>query len=263
MSLFASIHKMLPRWLTDDDGGKVAASLALTADDFIARARLGLLARFPSYAPDDDALAAIGRDRRIVRGINEPRASYAARLSRAFDDHKRRGNPFAMLQQLRAYLQANCVVRTVDRRGNWYTVDAAGAESCVINAANWNWDGVSVSQWSRFWTIIYPEGGTKPWAPSGNIGSSTLWGDGKIGHSNLTIGTTATRDQCASVWSIIRDWKPAGTKCEWVIIAFDSASFSPAGSTDPAGEWGNWSKTTAGGDVVPVRLATARYWSPE
>lgn len=260
MSIFESMHKMLPRWLTDGDGGKVAASLALTADDFIARARLGLLARFPGYAPDDAALAAIGRDRRIIRGINEPSAAYAVRLSSAFDDHKRRGNPFAMLKQLQTYLQARCVVRTVDRRGNWYTRDADGVESYVLNTANWDWDGTPASpQWARFWTIIYPEGGTKPWAPSGLIGSATLWGDGKIGHPDLTIGTTATRDQTASVWSIIRDWKPDGTKCEWVIIAFDADSFSPAGSTNPAGLWGNWSN----GAGAPVRLASARYWSPQ
>lgn len=243
---------LLPSWLASE----VAASLALLVDDFAARARLALLARFPAYAPDDAAFAAMGRDRLIVRGINEPSAAYAARLSTAFDDHKQRGNPFALLRQLRAYLQADCIVRTVDRRGNWYSIAADGTETTNINAANWNWDGGAASAWARFWVIIYPVNGTDPWAINGNWGDADLWGAGVWGTAGKTIGTTATADQVAAVRQIIRDWKPAGTTCEWIIVAFDEATFTPAGATDPAGEWGSWGNHTG----APVRLASARYW---
>lgn len=256
MSFFESFQKLLPWWLVAGDGGKVAASLSLLVDDFAARVKLGLIARFPSYAPDDAALAAIGRDRRIVRGINEPATAYAARLMRAFDDHKTRGNPFAMLRQLRAYLQAPCVVRTVDRRGNWFSIAADGTETTNIDTSNWDWDGGASTQWARFWVIIYPIGGTTPWAPAGDIGDAGLWGDGLVGHSDKTIGTTATVDQVATVRSIVRDWKPAGTTCEWIIIAFDDTTFTPAGATNPGGAWGTWGNHTG----APVRLATARYW---
>lgn len=258
MSLFESFSGLVPWWLRSGDGGSVLASLSLWADDFMARARLGILARFPDYAPDDAALAAIGRDRRIVRGINEPAASYAARLIRAIDDHKQRGNPYALLRQIRAYLQADCVVRTVDRRGNWYSIAADGTESSSIDTGNWDWDGTPASpQWARFWLVIFPAGGTDPWATSGLIGGGALWGNGLVGgHPTKTIGTTATVDQVAAVKSIVRDWKPAGTVCEWVIIAFDDTTFTPAGATMPAGAWGNWSD----GAGSPVRLSTARYW---
>ncbi len=253
-----SFRFFLPSWLTAGDGGKVAASLSLMLDDFVARARLAMLARFPAYAPDDAALAALGRDRLIRRGINEPAASYAVRLSRAFDDHRTRGNPYTMLRQLRAYLQADCVVRTVDRRGNWFSIDADGVESSSMDTGNWDWDGGSLTNWARFWVIIYPVNGTNPWAVSGLWGDATLWGDGLWGHPTLTIGTTATTDQVASVKSIIREWKPAGTTCEQIIIAFDAATFTPAGATDPNGEWGGWSNNTG----QAVRLQSARYWSP-
>jgi len=256
MSFFAAFQDLTPSWLSSSDGGKVLASLALLADDFAARAKLALVSRFPDYAPDDAALAAIGRDRLIVRGINEPAAAYATRLKRAFDDHKQRGNPFALLRQLRAYLQADCVVRTVDRRGNWYTIEADGTETSTIGAANWEWDERTTAEWSRFWVIIYPIDGVTPWAiTAGAIGDSGLWG-GVIGSTTLTIGTTATSDQVASVRSICRDWKPAGTTCEWIIVAFDDATFTPAGATDPNGEWGTWGNHTG----APVRLSTARYW---
>jgi hypothetical protein len=261
VSFLTAFRKYVPAWLSADEGGLVGESLSQMQEDFRLRAKLAMVARFPEFAAayvDDAALAAIGRDRRIVRGINEPAAAYAARLVRAIDDHRTRGNPYTMLRQIQAYLQARCVVRTVDRRGNWFTLDADGTPSANVGAANWNWDGKSLSLWGRFWVVIYPEGGIRPWRQTGpTLVTPTLWGDGLLGHSDLTIGTTATRNQVVSVQSIIRDWKPANTICEWIIIAFDSASFSPAGSTDPAGAWANWSD----GHGQPIRLSTARYWS--
>ena len=251
-----TFYSLAPSWLTSGDGERVLASLSLMLDDFSARARLGLLARFPGYAPED-ALPALGRDRRIIRGIGEPAAAYGERLTGAFDELRTRANPFTLLRQLRAYLQANCVVRTVDRRGNWFTIDADGAESYVQATGNWDWDGTPASpDWARFWVIICPENGTTPWAPSGNWGDPTLYGNGVFGNAGYTFGTTATPEQVAAVRSIIREWKPAGTTCEWVIVAFDAATFTPAGATDPAGGWGNWSD----GAGAPARLATARYW---
>lgn len=255
MSFAEWMLKWSPRWLKGGDGEKVIGSLGLLLDDFAARARAGLLARFPGYA-DDEALAALGRDRKIVRGINEPSAAYAARLSLALDALKTRGNAYTLLEQIRAYLQAPCVVRIVDRRGNWWTIEADGSYTSNVDTGLWNWDGGSLANWARFWLIIYPVGGTTPWAPSGNWGDATLWGDGKWGHSDRTIGTTATVDQVAAVRQIVRDWSPRHAVCEWIIIAFDPASFSPSGSTDPAGTWGTWSNHTGG----PVRLSSARYW---
>lgn len=257
LGLLRRFQRLMPSWLAAGDGGMVPASLAVMLDDFGARAMSALLARFPSYAPDDAALAAMGRDRLITRGINEPAAAYAVRLSRAFDDHKTRGTPYTLLRQLRAYLQADCVVRIVDRAGNWYSIDAAGVASSSIATGNWDWDGGAATEWSRFWVIIYPVGGTNPWAIAGNWGDADLWGTGVWGTAGATIGTTATVDQVASVRSIIANWKPANAVCEWIIVAYDAATFTPAGATDPAGLWGTWGNHTG----APVRLASARYWS--
>lgn len=254
MSVFEIFQKITPSWLHDGDGGNVLASLALIKDDFIARVKLGLLTRFPSYAVDDVSLGAIGRDRKILRGINEPAASYSAREIRWLDDHIRRGNPFALLEQIQAYLQAPCVVRTVDRRGNWFSIDANGNKTTNINSGNWNWDSVPSPRWARFWVIIYPVGGTNPWAKQGKFGHGLKFG-APIG----TLGTTATADQIAGIKSIIREWKPLGTRCEWVIIAFDSTSFAPDGTNGPDGNYDKWSKVV-GTTRVKSRLTSARYW---
>jgi hypothetical protein len=259
VSFLTAFQKYVPSWLSKGEGGLVGSSLAQQMEDMRVRAKLALVARFPEYAAtyvDDAALAAIGRDRRIVRGINEPAASYAARLVRAIDDHRTQGNPYTMLRQIQAYLQARCVVRTVDRRGNWYSLDGDGNASSLLKTGNWDWDGRAASpEWARFWVIIYPEDGIKPWRPSGLWGDATLWGDGLWGHADKCIGLTATPDQMSSLKSIIRDWKPAGTTCEWMIVAFDPDTFDPAISMDINGEWGTWGNHTGG----PVRLETARY----
>lgn len=243
------------RWLLEDEGGLVGYSLDLIKDAFVERTRLGLLIRFPEQDPrgtpaPDDALAAMGRDRRVVRGISEPSASYVRRLKAWLDDRKTAGNAFALMQRLAEYLGSGVSFRVVDNAGNWYSRDTAGNRTLVIGAANWNWDGLT-AQWARFWVIIYPGTlwtRTPAWDAVGTAWDST----------GGTLESTATPEQVATVRALIADWKPAGTTCVNVIVAFDPASFNPA-SPEPNGFWGSVSRNV-GGVQVPTRLATASYW---
>ena len=242
MSFVEAYQKLAPRWLTEGDGGLVLASIALMADDFAARARTALLARFPSYAPDDAALAALGRDRRIVRGINEPAAAYAARLSRAFGDLQTRGNAYALMEQIRAFLQVDVLIRTVDVNGTYYEIAADGTRTANSATGLWNWDSPPAGdpRWARFWVIIYPTGGTLPWAFRGTatFGDGSAWGDD-------TVTTEATENEVAGLRSIIREWKPAGTVCEWIIVSYDTGLWGPSGVL-PSGHMGDWSAVSAG-----------------
>ncbi len=241
-----AFKKLVPAWLADD----VLYSLGVMKDAFAERTRQGLMARWPSYAPPS-ALPYLARDRRIVRGINEPVATFRARLRRWLRDHRVRGNPFALMAQLRAYCNADVRIRIVDRRGNWYALDRDGSVSWLLNQANWSWDDGGLDRWARFWVIIYPTTSGEPWGPA-------VWG-GTGCDETTTVGTTATPEQVATVRAIIRDWKPAGTRCEWVVIAFDDASFDPA-APEPDGHWGRWGKDDGAGNYIPSRLDTARYW---
>ena len=248
--------KLLPWWLTAEDGAKVNYSLGLLMDAYLTRLLQGLRARWPSHAMPS-ALPFLGRDRRIVRGINESAESYAARLLRWLDDHRIRGNPYALMEQLRAYCQADVRIRTVDMRGNWYTIERDGTKSVSLQQGNWDWDGADASRWSRFWVIIYPTSDGLPWEarPVG-------WDDGDWwGDPSLTLGTTATANQASTVKSIVRDWQPDGTRCEWIIIAFDDTSFAPDDSSPPLpdGTWGKWGKLVSG-NYEESRDETARYW---
>lgn len=271
MLTFRTIRRLLgPPWLTTGEAGLVGYSLDLLKDAFVERVRLGLLVRFPFQGPDGttappDALAAIGRARGVRRGLNESAASYANRCLRWLDDRKTQGSPFALMQKLAEYTGPGCKFRTVDTRGNWYTREVDGSTSYVLKRANWEWDDHPVdipsgkNRWSRFWVFIYPP--ATLWTPQpfdwGDVAGPD-WGDPVD-----TWGTTATGDQVKTIQAIVNEWKPAGTRCVNIIIAFDPASFDPAAAVDdpgmPNGQW-EFDGRVVGGVMVPARLDTARYW---
>ena len=264
---FRVLRKFMgPAWLTQDGESELLGYvLDLIKDGYMERLRKGLLARFPQNDPTgqttapDDALAAMGRDRRIIRGVNETSQAYAVRLIQWLDTWKTAGNPFALMNQIAAYLGPGPSYRTVDIRGNWYSRAADGTPSVLLQQANWDWDGATdaLARWSRFWIVIYPNG---LWA------AGPKWGDAgaKWGTPGRTWGSTATSDEVSTIKTIVSQWKPAGTRCINIIIAFDPTSFDPTTVRDgtglPDGNWGQWSKQV-GGAYVPSRLATARYWS--
>lgn len=254
---FRSLRQFLaPRWLTEGEGGLVGYALDLMKDAFAERLRLGLMARLPQNDPTGtttappDALAAMGRDRRVVRARSETDAQYAARLLRWIDDRKQAGSAFTLMQKLSEYLGPLPSYRTVDHRGNWYSRAANGTESYLLDQGNWNWDGAAATEWSRFWVIIYPNGlWTQPDA-WGDVG--TEWGE------TVGWGSNASSEDVQMVRAIVADWKPANAVCVNIIVAFDPASFNPT-APEPDGTWGNWSKVS-GGVRVPSRLSTAIYW---
>lgn len=255
MNFRASLQKIAAPFLLLGDGGTFLDVLG-TAIDAHARAALeGSRAWLPGLAPDD-ALPYIGRDRRIVRGFAESPNSYVGRLVRWLDDWKKAGNAYAMMRQLRGYLSPFAVrIRVVNNGGTWYTLNADGTTEYrrTKPAPNWNWDGAT-SAWSRFWVILYPP--AELWEPSSPLGSGGVLGEGR------TIGTTATREQVATVRALVRQWKPAGSRCPYIIIAFDPASFDPEGPPGPPLPDGDWKRHGKGGSGPRVRgrLATARYW---
>jgi hypothetical protein len=255
-------YKLAPSWLvgtvqSEDEGEYVWYSLTVIMDAFLERALQSVKAKFPTYAPSD-AFQYLSRDRKIIRGRDETDAGFATRLLRYLDDHRTRGNPYVLMEQIRAYMGVDVLIRTVDARGNWYTIAADGTRSYSLDTGNWEWDSEPAANWSRFWVIIYPDATLGPWTIEDDWGDATLWGDGLWGHPTRSFGMTSTPEDAAAIRTIIRDWKPAGTLCEWIIIAFDSSSFDPAAPEPSGGDYVNWHK--GGGTAVPARLSTARYW---
>jgi hypothetical protein len=247
---FRNLYRhLVPGWLlgegperTDNDqreGEKVLYSLSLLLDAMTERLRLGLLARFPSYA-EDDALNLIGRDRGIPRGRNERKEHYAARLRgwRGPRGHQTRGSAFALLNQVAHYFgQARCY--TIDVKGKRNDRAADGAESYSYGNP-WNWDGVwSYGQpWARFWIVIdltqtTPNADAAKHEAHPGIGSGACWG-GKIKNPDTTIGIAGFKPgDGRGVRRLVtppRAWKPAGTRAEYVVYSLTGADPEPDGS---------------------------------
>lgn len=256
---FRLVRRFLgPKWLTSEEGELVGYALDIVKDGFVRRVELGLLARFPHQDANErpappDALAAQGRDRRVMKGLNETGESYAARLLLWLDDRKTAGNAFSLLKKLAEYTGPGPSFRTVDARGNWYSRAADGTLSYSLNTGNWNWSGPIGDRWSRFWVIVYPNGLWEELPNDWGDAAGPNWTEGAG-----TLGSTATSEHVQSIRAIVADWKPAGTRCVNIILALDPASFNPA-SPEPDGLWERWSKNVAGVQV-PARLSTARYW---
>jgi hypothetical protein len=253
--------KLGPPWITEGDGELLGYSLDLMKETLVERVRQGLLVRFPQNGPNGetaplDALVTMGRDRRVVRGLFDTDAEYAARLKLWLDDRRRCGNPYMLLQKLSEYLGPLPSFRTVDARGNWFSRAADGTETALLQQENWDWSGDAIGErWSRFWVIIYPN---TLWVANADDWGATTWGDPDWGDSAETWGSTAPTEHVQTVRAIVADWMPAGTRCVNIIIALDPASFDPT-APEPDGLWEGFSKNV-GGTQVPARLSTARYW---
>ena len=235
-----AFYKLTPSWSHTGDCERVLYSQGVIMDAALERLEQGLNARFPTRTQAAGSLALIGQDRNIVRGIGESDESYALRLRewRYPRGHRVRGNAFAMLTQLRAYFAPVGPIRarTVDARGNWHTIDYDGSRSHNWNVGDWDWDGAPPApRFARFWVILYIENLYRR-APL--IGDPELWG-GAIGIPGYAIGAYdgITVDINNTIRSIVRTWKPAGTKAEGVIFSDSDDAFIPGVTEETDGTW--------------------------
>ncbi len=253
---FRRLRKFIaPTWLTEEEGELVGYSIDLLKDGALQRLYLGLLSRFPQNGPNGetappDALAALGRDRRVVRGIFETPAEYALRLVNWLVDRRKAGSAFALLQKLSEYTGPGFAFRTYDARGNCFSRDVDGVETTELGTT-WDWDG-EPERWARFWVVVYP---TALWSTTARQYANVATPDWNPNAGQW--GVNMDREHIRTLQSIVADWKPEHAECVHIIIAFDPASFDPA-APEPDGTWGSWGKIV-GGQRVPARLATARY----
>ena len=250
------LRKITPRFLSGYFGTRVLHTLGLVNDALTERVLLGIAARFPDRAPDDAALGAIGRDRRIIRGFDESATSYAERLKVWLTDWRRAGHAYAVMNQIAGYLSPHSVqIRIVTNTGVWYTRASDGTESRTATSPNnWDWDGDTTVSWSRFWVIIYPPVDGSLWGEERT--DAGTYGDGhSIGFS------TDVQKAANTIRRIIQEWKPAHSQCEWILISFDWDEYDPTDAPAiPDGEWGPWHDKTTSAPASPSRDSGTRYW---
>ncbi len=141
-----AILRVMPPWLRRTNGAKLLWVIGVAVDSLADQTAAGVRTRFPGFV--SDALPLIGRDRRIVRGPGESDANYAGRLLRWWDDHARRGGPYALLEQLFRFFGANIVQSDlVYHSGTRYVLDTLGTITRDVIA--WGADGTAL--WAQAW----------------------------------------------------------------------------------------------------------------
>lgn len=143
-----TLRKISPPWLQRGLAEKIGYAIAVQIDAISDVATAGVFARYPGLGTPT-ALQLIGRERRIRRGRLETDASYAGRLRRWLVDHPRRGGPYALLEQLRAYFSAAPFpIHLASISGVRYVLDVDGAITRDVPAVR------NKARWAR-WVLLY------------------------------------------------------------------------------------------------------------
>lgn len=255
-----TLLRIVPSWLSADDGGKVLFVLGVLIDASVERLRQGLDARFPSRT-GPSALVLIGQDRGIQRGRSETDAHYAARLKawRYPRGHRVRGSAFALLEQISEYWGA-VADWVIDANGTRHDRTAAGVESYSYGNS-WTWD--SLTGLARFWVCV---DGSDLFTEHPDFGDANLFG-GSLGTDGAYVWGMAgwTYDDTRAMRRLMtgRAWRPAGTQPEWLVVSLDGTDPTPDAT------WEHWSENTAGaagfrdnvGTQVAARDVDFRYVS--
>lgn len=258
----------VPRRYQQRNGYRLLYSWALVADAAIEIALQGMAARHPGFGTET-ALSRISRDRGIRRGFLESATDFAARVVTWLDDHKKQGNAFELMRQIRGYIGPKTPrIRHVWTNGAlgvsvWKTLESDGTVTKEIRALNWDWDGKDVDETyqTRAWLIIYSTPPNDVWTDDETWDDTAFrtWDEDEA--TVNTWGSTATAEQIQGVRDIIADWKSAATLVPEILICFNDALFDPSDGAppNPEGLWAKYSKTV-GGVAVLARADETVYW---
>lgn len=209
----AAVKRAAPPWLRRVVGGAVLGAIGDVMNEIRDATARGVAARFPGAIDLPSALSYIGRDRVIIRGLGEPSSSYAGRLRRWWDDHRFRGGPYPLLEQLRAfYASSPRRIDLVYESGTRLVLHPDG--SITRDAIAWR--DTAGPAWALLWVFVHlPAGVTE-------------------------VGTV----EAAGVLSIVRSWT-AGHVSEYRVFGlYDGADLwgYPEGElwgADDAFTWGD------------------------
>lgn len=160
-----------PPWLGGEWGERLMYAQGIQLDALGEYLRMGILQRFPELC-QPEMLFALGRDKKIFRGLSESDENYARRLVQFKRTWKLAGNAPTLLRQLWELQRPNAVrmryvvngydadpATTGNQFADWWTCegDANGDPVLTyerVSPSNWNWDGAAGYN-IRFWLIIY------------------------------------------------------------------------------------------------------------
>ena len=268
-----------PTWLQGEVGEKYLYAQSVVVDATADRVLAGVHSYMPEKC-DPSCLPYIGRDRSVIRGINETDASYAHRCKTAIYDWHFAGLGEGIMSSLLGYLSPSApLVRVVWaahgtylQPTQWEWVDDGDGPAGEVQsfstmhpggyAAEWHWD--TIDNRRRFWVILYVNTVGDPWvAETGYYDSTTTYGDGEA------YGITGiSTEQCQTLLNIIKTFKSAHSRCEQVVICFDSTLLDPFNmsgtypsgynNTLPTPNWASYGYDSSG-YYSPGRSASCRF----
>lgn len=237
-----------PAWLIQKNNGKILWTVGILGDVSIQWLVDGMQQRLPLYA-EEAALPFLSRDRGIRRGAAEDVGGLRQRLVRWLPSHRRKGNPFAILEQVQAYFSPGApLVRIVEHaparagrpsRATWSSTFPDGAEVVQVQSpSNFDWDSADpladeTRDHVRFFLLVY-----QPPA-AGALFVEDQITDDLPGATWSTIGPTNSYGNAQDLLQMANDWKSSGSWVAGAIVVFDQASFLPLG-TGPGYPDGTW-----------------------
>ncbi len=266
-----ALKSIIPNWLSEVPGLKVGFTvlfvIALFCDLLVEVMLEGLFAAWPGKGTST-ALSLNGRSRGFVRGLGETDDAYALRLIAWLDTWPDAGADELLVRLIQGYLGNNLVVRLIDRRGRFTTIDANN-DVTVEHDATWNFDATELPErtawWSDFWVVVYVTDGR--WATYTDL-TDTLWLQ-NFGHTDRGgVGHTVDRHTPQDIKTLLGIFKGAHTYCEAIVFTDDTALFIPGalGATYPDGRWGHWSRLSAGVQIraraIDSGAGSIRFWVP-
>jgi hypothetical protein len=144
-----TMWRSVPPWLKVGVAHRYLYAIAVQLDAAGDALLAGVKMRFPNLY-SSDSLPEIGSERRIRRGLTESAENYASRLVRWFEDHRRRGGAYALLQQLFFHYAPNTFpIALWYPSGTRYLMDAAGNITWQLPVT-----ASHVQNWAR-WSLLY------------------------------------------------------------------------------------------------------------
>lgn len=236
------LRLIMPPWLQRTVGAKLLTAIGEQIEALLVRTALSVKLRFPGHDEanvDEEALAYIGRDRKIRRGPSEDAVTYARRLRLWFQTHRTRGGAYALLRQLHAYTLdwLNVRMDVVAKSGRRRWIDEDG----VITADTITWDTDPDQGWAHVWLFFYlPDE-----IPLGfdyivtHDGDRWVTHDGDFWVASRTISPSEMSDDEKAIFTAVaREWSAAHIPYITVVLLYGVGELwdYPA----PMGTWDEW-----------------------
>jgi hypothetical protein len=224
-----AVLRVTPRWLQNRNASRLLYAMAAQLDAVVDGVTAGIEMTMPGRY-SDETLPIHGRQRRIRRGPSESAESYATRLKRWWGDHRRRGGPYAMLEQVRAFwAPSEFDVALVYRSGRRFQMDG-DTGAVTIDDIDWSNLDDDPDKWARWWLFYeWPES----IAADGSWESDGVWDDGGVWDSDLTV------EDVANIRAVPEDWNNMHCFGTVVLLSDGRELWDYPGGTwdEPDGVW--------------------------